>query len=334
MHELYKICSIIRKYFFQIIFIISLFIIVPFIDDIHILFSKLDEPIIIYIVIILIVVVAVLMAIYICDKNDEKVKQIRDGFLGLVSIILMYLASLFLGLQIMYKYFNYPLATQVATTTPNPLDNISNDTLLGILSLLTVFAGLLSYIFYRIVKRDIQDDIKKDYEMERKLSKIDLFIFGAYFHMRFYEIVCEEKTRTEDKDKKAIKEIDNALDKIYKAIDFLKGIEEEKCLREIFLAKNNLAYYLARKWNYYKDEKIDNSFKNYLEEDSERAKEYNSDKRHAEGCVKYLKNKQASEIYFDLSKPLEDTYGRVEKIFSISPKINYRIKTRPETQNE
>lgn len=201
--------------------------------------------------------------------------------------------------------------------------------LMDLIMVLMAFAGIIGFLTHKLIDKSIKATAEKEWKKERNLSKADTFIALGYLHMRLYNTVYQERTEPEDTDGKAKEQIDSALSKAQKAIEYLKNIEEEECFREIFLAKNNFVYYSARQWNYYKyhrnskgevEERDGASFKGYIEQ-IKKAEKYRADKRIAEGYVNYLKNKKASGMYPELSENFENTFVWVEKIFSINPEI-------------
>lgn len=161
---------------------------------------------------------------------------------SIALIVLMYVSSLFLGLQIMYKYFYFQLQTQtnISKTLPaNPIDMIANDTLLSIVSILVIFAGLLGYIFHKIVRRDLMGEVKRKVHKlamaERKASKAENSIalslsFGALYY--------KDKERYVDF-------LDMALKFDERAFKTIDGLDKKNYGDVILNVKNNLAYSLA-----------------------------------------------------------------------------------------
>ena len=83
---------------------------------------------------------------------------------------------------------------------------------------------------------------------------------------------------------------------------------------------NNYAYYLALKWNYYREERDDITFEKLLH-DIGRTKEYASDRKIALQCLTHMDigeipNKKHQR---DFDRSFDDTRTLVEKVFSLNP---------------
>lgn len=187
--------------------------------------------------------------------------------------------------------------------------------LIDLLGIIFAAAGLIGAGLWFIFQGKIEEEITNKAEEERYLSRIELKISRGLFHMLLYKNLYEELTQSQDKNKKAIRQIENAIFNIEKAIEYLQEIEQEKYLDYIFITNNNLAYYLTRRWNYYKDNKDEASFKQYLKENEDMAKKYDGDRLIALECMTYLKEKRASREKPEYAKNFADTSVWVEKIF-------------------
>lgn len=191
------------------------------------------------------------------------------------------------------------LILHTADTLQIVIDNMSGkiaiDLLPIILGVAGIFIGLFGFLVYTIIESKISNKLAKSFEEERNLSKAEVKISLGLVHMRLYKTLYKERTSTSDVDKKAIEEIELALLKAQGAIKFLEKVKEKECFSEMFLAKNNFAYYLSRKWNYYRDGKDENYFQQFLEKDKEKSREYLGDKGIAIDCMNYLKEKKLLE---------------------------------------
>ena len=197
------------------------------------------------------------------------------------------------------------------------INEISFNLFSGLLPIVIAIIALISYLSYIVIELKIKEKIDKAQKEERNLSRADVKISLGYFHMHIYKTLYKEKTISSDEDRKAIREIIVALFVAKVAIKLLEEVKEKECFRQMFIAKNNLAFYLARKWNYYRDEKDRNQFREFLERDVEKLKDYRGDKGIAMDCMNYLREQKASGEYPELAENFEDTFIWVKRIFDI-----------------
>lgn len=196
--------------------------------------------------------------------------------------------------------------------------------ILTLLGILLAFLGIVGGGIYLWILKMVKEDIENDKKQDQALFKSEIRIALGRTSMKLYKTLYEEKTISMDCGGKAKEQIDEALNFVNKAIEAFKAVDVIEHPREHLVNKNNLAYYLARKWNYYrdKDAESDDGFKKYLEIDSNRAKEYLADKSLAENCIDSIKNIKNLEKFLDIIKNVEDTALWVRKVFSVEPKTN------------
>ena len=255
-------------------------------------------------------------------NKKQATGSIRDIFLTVGSAFVTFLSSLFLGL----KALDYLSSKNTVNVSPaHPLEQLENETLLAVLSLLIAFAGLLSYVFHHVIRKDIKEEIKKDYERERKLSRVDIKRMTAYTHMRLAEFLHEIK-----KDENGNLDYDSrekVFAQITKAIEIVKA--GERICSEVrdgsiidddegyYITKNNLAFYLERKWEHIRNKRTDEEFSAYLEQDEKMRLDYLADKRVAFELFSILREDKAAHMFPALSKEFEKTEMKLRKTFSI-----------------
>lgn len=195
----------------------------------------------------------------------------------------------------------------------------------NLLGVLLAFLGLVGGGIYLWISKMVKEDIENDRKEERALSKAEMAVLFSSVNMLIYKTFYIEKTKSEDIDGEAKKQIEHALNMIRKAIECFNEVGEGRYPRERLINKNNLAYYLARKWNYYREKQSDEDFQKYLETDIKRAKEYTADKRMAEICITDIKNTKDLEKFPDIIGNTEDTALWVERVFSTKSTLSARL---------
>jgi len=201
---------------------------------------------------------------------------------------------------------------------------IDNETLLALLALLLAFAGALSWAFKKIIQRDIEDETERRIEAERNLSRSETAITLAYMNMRFYREIHKECKESDDTDKRGLRVLENAIQKMQQADEHLHNIGDYNAkgiFRQAVIVRNNLAYYLAKKWNYYRDSRDDTQFLSHIMSSEEMSREYSGDKTIACEALIFLKEKRASSAFKEFSANFEDTIAWVDKVFSVNPLI-------------
>lgn len=136
--------------------------------------------------------------------------------------------------------------------TSNPFDQISNEVLLAILSLLIAFAGLLAFIFHHLVRDSIHKELKDMACDERTASKIEVEVILSNVFSRLYRIFkkieCDNKRVQFETETLAFFKI--ALQRDKTAIKLIEDLNSTDKYKDIILwAWNNFAYniYLKQK---------------------------------------------------------------------------------------
>ena len=224
----------------------------------------------------------------------------------------------------------------------------SNEVLLGLLQVVLAFAGLISYLTYKVILNKIEKSAGRMLEEERNLSKAELLKCTAYFHFRTYEKNMDEIVRSLGKNKnkikenrknllnKSVRELTSVMWMIEDAIKFLthekdkegsrKELQREK---DCIMCKcvNNYAYYLTKKWefriNYTMNEdgiliKRDyNAFKTYLSKNKEESREFEGEKQDVIDSINYLIENKCSTNFKFLRDNIADTINCAETNFLI-----------------
>lgn len=94
-------------------------------------------------------------------------------------------------------------ANEIAQNTksgiaPSAINQADNEALLALLSILIAFAGLLAYIFYHLVKDNIQKELKIMANDERLASKAEMQIATSNIFSKLYELT-EKMEKEEEK---------------------------------------------------------------------------------------------------------------------------------------
>ena len=232
---------------------------------------------------------------------------------ALDGIILLGLALIFFGAVGVYLYDVFRGQTPPA-----------GGDLLTLLGVVLAILGLGGTAIYLWIYRKVDEQIKKEWAVERSLSRSDINRVLGVFYMSIYETVFCKATSSEDQLKyknEAWDYLEGAIIKSSEALESLEKITDEECLRERLLGKNNTAHSLARKWEYLRDKKDDIAFKNYLEETLERTSAYITDKNLAERYIMEANNIEHLQKSPDLIAWFKMTSQLVEKTFKINPTI-------------
>jgi hypothetical protein len=116
---------------------------------------------------------------------------------------------------------------------------LSTEETLALLSLLALIAGLLSYVFHQVVRRDLLEEIQIKSREERDLSLIDgRFVHGAALWATY--------TASEKRNKRVLEQ---AIAAVRLAVDTAESLNQEKYARLISRCKNNLVVYLVAQGN-------------------------------------------------------------------------------------
>lgn len=330
MIEKYK--DVIKEIIINTLFLIVLALLLYFSSSVNLL-AQWNKSFLAFLTITSVIITFLLgtlfLAIIFCfyhDKRKRKVKYIRDVFLVISAGGLIFLTSMFLSIRI-YSYFFHNSGIISSNNPSHPIEQLNNETLLTLLGLLVVFAGLLSYIFHQVVRRDIKEEIIKDAQKERMMSRADISRTTAYTHMRFSEFYDEIRKKEENREyfsEKALKQILRAIDCAKKSEKIFADIKDGEILKSdegFYLTKNNLAFYLERKWNYFREQENnkedDEAFKIYLQQDEEREMEYRADKRLAEELFSVIREEKAISAFPDSTEDFERTESKIKKTFSV-----------------
>lgn len=105
--------------------------------------------------------------------------------------------SFFWGLKL-YKHFS-PKVTEIIAVSEGiksssiqPTAIIDNETLLSLLGLLVGFAGLLSYIFQRIIRKELKEETKEVARAERMASRAEVGAAQSYILANLYDLNNEK----------------------------------------------------------------------------------------------------------------------------------------------
>ncbi|MBU4299101.1 hypothetical protein KJ636_03605 [Patescibacteria group bacterium] len=253
------------------------------------------------------------------------------------------------GIYVIGKsFFSSILSSSVSETTLADALNI-------LLVVVGMFIAILGYGIYKIITSTLKNELLEE---SRHFTQAQTFKNYAYIRCRIYEErlmdaefheenaeLYEElkrKDKAKELRKKAVQKREKGFASLQEAIKYAEkafGCTEKLKDRKrneilILWCQNNLAYYLAKKWEYnqneweYKDgsgkwkfnfEKNKEKFKEYLlEKESENKKrEYAKDKKIAEKLIEGIEKK---EYFKDSSfvEHFENTREVVRIIFSIS----------------
>lgn len=147
---------------------------------------------------------------------DSKIRNIID-----IAVIIS-------GLIIAGALF-YPVAQSI------DIDKITNEEILSLLAVVLAFAGLISYLLYKIISRDIEAEIKILIENERKASRAEVCTVLSYILGEFYY-----------KDKEnSVSFLKKALEFNEEAFEEIRNLPKEKFGKVIYRVKNNFACVLA-----------------------------------------------------------------------------------------
>ena len=175
-------------------------------------------------------------------------------------------ASFFL---LVHTFNNYLIPNIPQVLVSSPIDIISNETLLSIITLLIALAGFLAYVFRTVIQSEIKSEIHKMVREERIASQVESCITGSFImgnlsdiaqEIKLHCIKCNDiKLSKIETEKNVVNEImcalhdmlskylkiDNAIN--FDKINFIKinELNKENHGRVIFKAKNNYAWNIA-----------------------------------------------------------------------------------------
>ena len=188
-----------------------------------------------------------------------------------------------------------------------------------VLLVLLTFTAMVWYLLHRQVERDIKDGLETAYLQNRYFTEAQSFKNAGYMHYHIYKEHYEKYSENEDELRKSRGQLKKAINYTKMALFALKKTDTVENESLLCLIKNNLAYYLAIKWQFLKDTRssINNNeeFKNYLS-DEEKKDKYNRDKRIALEHLKYINKEERLQKYSpSLLTEIVDTCDEVKKIF-------------------
>ncbi len=205
--------------------------------------------------------------------------------------------------------------------------------LLTLLGIVFAFLSVVGTGIYLWISKAVREDIEKERKQERAVAKSEIFVVMGKISMKLYRTLYKEATQSKDKTGKGKEQIDESLYFIGKAIDKFKEVSVTEYPREYLVIKNNLAYYLARKWDYYREREGDDVFRELLEKNTDQAQAYLIDKNLAENCMIEIKGTKDLEKFPDILKNIVDTELWVKRIFSVEPKVELPKKAAPRRHN-
>ncbi len=246
---------------------------------------------------------------------EEKIKFSSDDFLKYTAGIIMVVVSIIITIKMFCFLFD----------DKKTIDGMNSETLLGLITVLVAFGGVSSYIFHKIILIKVREEIKEDYKKERMMSRGDINHIIGLMDIRFYKMFYREATKSEDEKiykGEALKRILEAIDHGKERLAILnktfieKRITDQREKRFYYIAKNNMAYYLERKWNYYRDKMTDDDFREYLKKE-EKELEYKAEKEIATALFQSLKEEKATSCFTDMAETFKATEIKLKNTFSI-----------------
>lgn len=262
------------------------------------------------------------------NKDELFFESLKVVFADLA----LFAAEIFLSIFIFFiaSYFIMTLFGKLQFDLENKAD------FLTLLEVLLGFIGVIGAGIYIFISNAIGEKVQKELEKmknemkecfaeERKMSRADSSRTLGFMFMRFYEEVYKEKTRktceeSKCEDYKGFKQIKSAISRaeIYeKLMDEMKGRQDYEYLFAYYLSKNNLAFYLERKWNFYRSGESEEQFKTYLSENG-LEDNYHVDKVKVFELLDVLKfEKAATRFSNDFGCEIHKTETKVNKTFTV-----------------
>lgn len=115
----------------------------------------------------------------------KKSENFSIILLRIAFAIIIIVTAIFLLYFTIGKYVYPPESNNVAS---NPLDNMANDTLLAIFSLLIAFTGLLAFIFRHLVRDSIHEELKTMTYDERNASNAETRLSSSNIFSKLHEM--------------------------------------------------------------------------------------------------------------------------------------------------
>jgi hypothetical protein len=135
---------------------------------------------------------------------------------------------------------------RIAAETPRGAsENISGDTMLAIISVLAIIAGLLSWVFLKLIRTELQQEITDRLNDERECSVARTMVTTGYL-LWFYHHNTQAKAGVKHKETPFL---DGAIDMAGMGLESAVTIKNKKYEELIFICKNNLAFYMAYRDN-------------------------------------------------------------------------------------
>ncbi|QQG38345.1 MAG: hypothetical protein HYS26_02230 [Candidatus Kaiserbacteria bacterium] len=202
---------------------------------------------------------------------------------------------------------------------------IETSDVLDILSIVMAFVGVAGYGVYLWISKTIAEEMARTHGQEKAYVSVKVNNILGYIHALLYKTLYDWQTASTDKGGKAKERIDRALihedlASVHMQIANVGNLYHYENL----IGKNNQAFFLALKWNYFREEKKDDEFIKFLVEKNH-AREYAIDKKIAESNLQYIQ--VAKEISdpnrrANLIKRVDDTREWVRKVFSVNPPLD------------
>lgn len=170
-------------------------------------------------------------------------KTLTTEKLLMLSAILFFTISSFYLIYLVKEHFFHP------AYQPEVVTLLSDETVLGILTLIAVFAGMLAYIFKSIVNTNITDMVQKENKANRYYTRYNAHLVLGLAHYNTYK-----ESGSSISLKYSIKHLHDALDAIQKTITItdtgnLKNRQHFRYLLHLCIAKNNLAWVIYKEYS-------------------------------------------------------------------------------------
>lgn len=199
------------------------------------------------------------------------------------------------------------------------------------LLVLLTFTALVWYLLHRKIESEMKSSVEITKDQNRHFTEAHAFKNSGYLHYHIYREHYKKYLNKRERNKNVVEkdviaeareQLRNAIDYTEKALSVLKDLDEIENETLICIIKNNLAYYLAIKWQCIKETKnINNDTDNHKElkeylSNKEKKDKYEKDKQVALKYIKYIGEEERIQKYpSSIIVGITETCKDVKKIF-------------------
>jgi len=172
-------------------------------------------------------------------KFDETIKKVKDTLFIIFAIVFV-LAFVVIGVIYGYSFFTNKEIFK-------NLINFPDEVIIGLLAILLAFAGIISYLVYKVVSRDIKIEVKKVLDEERNLSRYETYLNNGYSCWSLFHEKEIENLKGELIEELKENLINRAIKFTKRSLESIAKLDQKQYEKNLCWCKNNLVYYLTER---------------------------------------------------------------------------------------